>query len=89
LFFAESIDAEAAHQSGLVHRLIASSSVEDIGKAILPILQLEPAAVLAQKKMLRCATSAAGANHTWSDEIFESIWMNETHSKNLGSFKKR
>ena len=89
LFFAESIDAETAHQSGLVHRLIASSSIEDIGKAILPILQLEPVAVLAQKKMLRCASSAAAGNHSWSDEIFESIWMNETHSKNLQSFKKR
>jgi enoyl-CoA hydratase/carnithine racemase len=89
LFFAETLDAEVAHQSGLVHRLITSSSVEDIGKAILPILQLEPAAVFAQKKMLRCASSAAGANHSWSDEIFESIWMNETHSKNLESFKKR
>lgn len=89
LYFCESLEAEEAHRVGLIHRLITSAGDDDIGKAIFPILQLEPTAVTAQKKMLRLATNLPAGNHTWSDEIFESIWMNETHAKNLADFGKK
>ena len=89
LYFSESIDAEAAHRDGLVHRLISSASHEDISTAILPVIQLEPSAVSAQKKMLRLAAAQPSENHSWADEIFESIWMNETHSGNLAAFEAR
>ena len=89
LYFCESMDAESAHQSGLIHRLITSASVDDIGKSILPILKLEPVAVAAQKKMLRLASTVPGADHTWADDVFESIWMNETHARTLESFVNR
>jgi enoyl-CoA hydratase/carnithine racemase len=89
LYFCESVDAEEAHRMGLVHRLITSTDVTGIGTALLPILQLEPVAIAAQKKMLRCASSLPPGNHTWADEIFESIWMNETHIRNLAEFSKK
>jgi len=89
LYFSESIDAEAAHRDGLVHRLISSASHEDISKAIYPLIRLEPSAVSAQKKMLRLASAQPSANHSWADEIFESVWMNDTHSENLAAFKTR
>lgn len=89
LYFSESVDAERAHNLGLIHRLISSSSIDDISSAILPLIQLEPAAVAAQKKMLRLASAQPSANHRWADEIFESIWMNDTHAQNLAAFKAR
>ena len=86
LYFCETLDAEQAHAGGLIHRLITSATPEDIGKAITPILSLEPAAVSAQKKMLRLAIEAPGAAHTWADDIFESIWLNETHAHTLSTW---
>jgi hypothetical protein len=74
---------------GLIHRLISAADPAAIGSAILPILQLEPAALSAQKKMLRFATMYPPGDHTWADDIFESIWMNQTHAQNLEAFKKR
>lgn len=89
LYFCESVDAESAHRGGLIHRLISSASHDDISNAIFPLIQLEPSAVSAQKKMLRLASVQPSANRRWADEIFESIWMNETHSENLAAFKAR
>jgi enoyl-CoA hydratase/carnithine racemase len=89
LYFSESVDAETAHREHLVHRLIPSSTADDIGKAILPILRLEPAAVRAQKSMLRLATETSGADHTWADEIFAAIWMNPTHKNTLDQWVSR
>jgi enoyl-CoA hydratase/carnithine racemase len=89
LYFCETTDAEDAHRQGLIHRLISSADPSGIGTAILPILQLEPAAVSAQKKMLHYATTYPDGDHTWADDVFESIWMNETHAKNLADFKRR
>jgi enoyl-CoA hydratase/carnithine racemase len=89
LYFCETIDAETAHENLLIHRLIPSSSTDDIGKSILNILQLEPSAVRAQKEMLRLASDSSGADHTWADDLFESIWMNETHTRNLSAWNKR
>jgi enoyl-CoA hydratase/carnithine racemase len=89
LYFSESLDAEEAHQQGLVHRLIPSASADDIGGAILPILRLEPAAVSAQKKLLRHTTTLSPGDHTWADDVFESIWLNETHVRNLEEFSRR
>jgi enoyl-CoA hydratase/carnithine racemase len=86
LYFCETVDAEQAHASGLVHRLITGATPEEIGKAILPILSLEPTAVSAQKKMLRLATEAPGSANTWSDDIFESIWLNDSHASTLSSW---
>lgn len=89
LYFSESLDAESAHRDGLIHRLISSASHDDISKAISHLIQLEPAAVSAQKKMLRLASTQPSANRSWADEIFESIWMNDKHSENLAAFKAR
>ena len=89
LYFCESMDAETAHQQGIIHRLISSADPRGIGQAILPILQLEPLALAAQKKMLRCASQNPSGNHTWADDIFESIWMNDFHAQSLRDFKKR
>lgn len=89
LYFCESIDAEEAHRLGLIHRLITIQDSASIGTAILPILQIEPRAIAAQKKMLRLASAGASGDHTWADEIFESIWMNETHAKNLADFTRK
>jgi enoyl-CoA hydratase len=89
LYFSESIDAVSAHSCGLVHRLIPSTSDEDLGKTLLPILQLEPLAVAAQKKMLRLATTLPAGDHSWADDVFESIWLNETHAARLAEFAKR
>ena len=89
LYFSETIDAESAHQQGLIHRLIPSASVEDIGAAILPLLNLEPAAVAAQKKLFRHATTLPPGDHSWADDVFESIWLNETHRRNLEEFSRR
>ena len=89
LYFCQSVDAESAHREGLVHNLIASAQREDIGLQILPILHLEPLAIRAQKKMLRLASSQPSGDHSWADEAFEAIWLNETHSKNLAEFKKK
>ena len=86
LYFSETVDAEQAHACGLIHRLITAATPEEIGKSILPILSLEPAAVAAQKKLLRLATEAPGAATTWSDDIFESLWLNETHARTLSSW---
>jgi enoyl-CoA hydratase/carnithine racemase len=89
LYFSESLDAESAHKDGLVHRLISSSSHDDISKAIVPLIKLEPTAVSAQKKMLRLAVAQPSANHSWADDIFESIWMNDSHAENLAAFNSR
>jgi enoyl-CoA hydratase/carnithine racemase len=89
LYFCESMDAEKAHQLGLIHRLINSANSDGIGASILPILQLEPLAVSAQKKMLRHSSEGSSGDHTWADDIFESIWMNATHEQNLRQFKNR
>jgi len=89
LYFAETLDAEMAHSVGLIHKLISSASASDISAAILPILKLEPSALAAQKKMLRLASSQPSGDHRWADEIFESIWMNTTHKKNLNDFRQR
>ena len=88
LYFSESIDSQEALKSGLVHRLISFTTDEDLGEALLPILQLEPVAMAAQKKMLRLATSQPQGNHSWADDIFESIWLNATHAKTLADFTK-
>ena len=89
LYFSESVDAETAHQQGLVHRLIPSASVSDIGAAILPMLKLEPVAVAAQKMLFRHATTLPPGDHTWADDVFESIWLNESHARNLDEFSRR
>jgi hypothetical protein len=84
-----SIDAETAHRDGLIHNLISSATTEEIARQILPILELNPQALSAQKTMLRLASSQPSGNQDWADEIFESIWLNDTHSKNLSEFKAR
>ena len=89
LYFSECVDAQEALKSGLVHRFITSTSEEDLGKALLPILQLEPVAMAGQKKMLRLATSQPHGNHSWADDVFESIWLNATHAKTLADFTKK
>jgi len=89
LYLCSSIDAETAHREGLIHSLISSATSEEIALQLLPLLELEPRAVRAQKKMLRLATSQPSGDHRWADEIFESIWLNETHAKNLAEFKSR
>ena len=83
------MDAETAHQEGLIHQLISSSSTSDISQSILPLLELETKALAAQKKMLRLASQHHSGNTDWADDIFESIWMNATHVKNLEAFRKR
>jgi methylglutaconyl-CoA hydratase len=89
LYFCASIDAETAHRDGLIHNLISSATTEEIAQQILPILELNPKALAAQKKMLRLASSQPSGNQDWADEIFESIWLNDTHAKNLSEFKAR
>jgi enoyl-CoA hydratase len=88
LYFCSSLDSQACLDLGLIHSLISSTSLDDIGSKILPILQLEPRAFAAQKKMLRLATSQMTGDQKWADDIFESAWMNQTHSQILANFKK-
>lgn len=89
LFSCSTLDAETASRDGLIHQLIAFTNLEDIGLQILPLLELEPLAVAAQKKMLRLASTQSSGDQEWADEIFESIWLNETHERNLMGFKTK
>jgi enoyl-CoA hydratase/carnithine racemase len=86
LYFGESITAEESLRQGLVHRLVQTSDPKTIGAMILPILKIEPVAMSAQKKMLRMSTDHPSADHSWADDLFASIWMNETHAANLRNF---